>query len=137
MDPTELTAFATGYTAAWCSQNAASVASFFAEHGSLTINQGSPCVGRAAITAAAQGFMTAFPDMVVTMNRLGVDLGRITYHWTLTGTNAGPGGTGKAVRISGSEEWRIGADGLIAESKGHFDEAEYQRQLKTGVASAR
>jgi steroid delta-isomerase-like uncharacterized protein len=137
MDSAKLNDFATRYTAAWCSQNAASVASFFAEDGSLTINHGSPSVGRAAITTAAQGFMTAFPDMVVTMDRLGVDRGRITYHWTLTGTNTGPGGTGKAVRISGHEEWRIGADGLIAESKGHFDEAEYQRQLKAGVASAR
>jgi steroid delta-isomerase-like uncharacterized protein len=137
MDPAQLNDFATRYTAAWCSQNAASVASFFAEDGSLTINQGSPSVGRTAITAAARRFMTAFPDMVVKMDRLGTERGRITYHWTLTGTNVGPGGTGKAVRISGYEEWRIGADGLIADSKGHFDEAEYQRQLRTGIANAR
>jgi steroid delta-isomerase-like uncharacterized protein len=137
MDSTKLNDFATRYTAAWCSRQAASVASFFAEHGSLTINQGSPSIGRGAITAAAQAFITAFPDLVVTMDRLGADRGRITYHWTLTGTNTGPGGTGKTVRISGYEEWRIGADGLIAESRGHFDEAEYQRQLTTGVASAR
>ena len=26
--------------------------------------------------------------------------------------------------------WKIGNDGLIAESKGHFDRAEYERQLK-------
>ena len=45
-------------------------------------------------------------------------------------TNTGPGGTGKSVRIHGYEEWTFGADGLIAESKGHYDEAEYQRQLK-------
>ena len=37
------------------------------------------------------------------------------------------------MRISGYEEWRMGAEGLIAASRGHFDEAEYQRQLKTGV----
>jgi len=29
----------------------------------------------------------------------------------------------------GYEEWTIGADGLIAKSLGHFDEAEYKRQL--------
>jgi len=34
-------------------------------------------------------------------------------------------------------EWTIGPDGLIAESKGHFDEAEYQRQLKSGAPPAR
>ena len=121
--------FATRYTEAWCSQNAASVAAFFAKHGSLTINNGKPAVGRAAITAAAQGFMSAFPDMVVTMDRLEEGEGTGTYHWTLTGTNTGPGGTGKSVRISGHEEWVIGADGLIVDSLGYFDQAEYQRQL--------
>src|ERR1700693_5482730 len=130
MDPAQLHEFATRYTAAWCSQNAPSVAAFFAEGGSLKINDG-PYVGPTAITAAAQGFMTAFPDLVIRMDRLGVGGERITYHWTLTGTNTGPGGTGNPVRISGHEEWRFGADGLIAESRGHFDEAEFQRQLQT------
>jgi hypothetical protein len=37
------------------------------------------------------------------------------------------------VRVSGYEEWTIGADGLIAESKGHFDEADYQRQINAGI----
>jgi len=137
MDYSKLSEFATRYTAAWCSQNAASVASFFAEGGSLKINEGSPSIGRAAITEAAQGFMATFPDMVVKMDRLDVNGSHATYHWTLIGTNTGPGGTGKPVRISGYEEWRFGADGLIAESRGHFDEAEYQRQLKAGVASIR
>ena len=117
--------------------SAPTVASFFAEGGSLKINDGSPSVGRTAITAAAQGFMTAFPDLVVRMDRLGVDGERITYHWMLAGTNTGPGGTGNPVRISGYEEWRFDADGLSAESRGHFDEAEYQRQLKTAIANVR
>ncbi len=56
-----------------------------------------------------------------------------TFHWTLTGTNSGPGGTGKHVRISGYELWQIGDDGLIAQSEGHFDTAEYERRLKYGV----
>ena len=132
MDGTKLQEFGREYTAAWCSQNAASVARFFAEGGSLRINDGSPSVGRTAITAAAQGFMTAFPDMVVTMDGVSVQGDHVIYSWTLTGTNAGPGGTGKAVRIRGHEEWTLGPDGLIAESKGHFDEAEYNRQLQVG-----
>ena len=28
----------------------------------------------------------------------------LEYHWTLTGTNTGPGGAGHAVRISGFED---------------------------------
>jgi hypothetical protein len=73
--------------------------------------------------------MTAFPDMVVAMDDVSLQENRAVYRWTLTGTNTGPGGTGKAVRISGYEEWTFGSDGLIAESKGHYDESDYQRQL--------
>ena len=130
MDAKKLSEFATKYAAAWCSQNAASVAAFYEENGSLKINNGVPSVGRKAITAAAQDFMTAFPDMVVTMDGTSVDSNHAVFRWTLIGTNTGPGGTGNSVRISGYEEWAIGADGLIAESKGHFDEADYERQLK-------
>ena len=131
MTDSELTAFATRYTAAWCSQDAASVAAFFAEDGSLTINNGVPSVGRTAITAAAQDFMTAFPDMVVAMDGADYQGDRAVYRWTLTGTHTGPGGSGRSVRISGYEEWMIDADGLIADSQGHFDAAEYSRQTRS------
>ena len=129
----DMNSFAIRYTAAWCSQNPASVAAFFAENGSLRINDGAPSVGRAAITEAARGFMRDFPDLVVEMDGLDRKGGGYTYHWTLSGTNTGPGGTSNKVRISGYEEWTIGADGLIAASLGHFDAADYNRQLgKTG-----
>jgi hypothetical protein len=39
---------------------------------------------------------------------------------------------GRAVRITGFEEWRIGADGLIAESLGHFDSEDFRRLLDGG-----
>ena len=127
--PEYLRDFARRYTAAWCSQDPASVAAFFAPGGSLTINGGAPSVGRPAIAAATQQFMTAFPDLTVSMDALDLQNDRVIYRWTLTGTNSGPGGTGKSVRISGFENWRIGTDGLVAESQGHFDAADYQRQL--------
>jgi ketosteroid isomerase-like protein len=121
--------FAIRYAAAWCSQNPASVAAFFAENGSLRINDGAPSVGRTAITEAAQSFMTAFPDMVVEMDGLEYAGQQYRFRWTLTGTNTGPGGSGRKVRISGYEEWTFGADGLIAASLGHFDAADYDRQI--------
>ena len=133
MNRTELTDFGTRYAAAWSSQNPVSLASFYNENGSLIVNGGTPSVGRTAITETARGFMTAFPDMVVTMDQVTQDGSHAVFHWTWTGTNTGPEGTGKSVRINGYEEWTIGADGLIAESKGHYDEGEYQRQLKSGA----
>lgn len=133
MDQAALEDFAARYTAAWCSQDPARVAAFYAPDGSLAINDGKPSVGRAAITAAARAFMTDLPDLVVTLDRVAVVGDRVEYHWTLTGTNTGPGGGGKSVRISGFEEWRMGADGLIAASQGHLDAAEYARQLQEGA----
>ena len=132
-DSDQLPDFARRYTAAWCSQNPASVAEHYAREGSLTINGGTPAVGRDALTEVARSFMTAFPDMRLLMDDLVVQDGGSEFHWTLIGTNTGPGGTGNRVRITGFEEWTIGDDGLIAESQGHFDQAEYDRQLEHGV----
>lgn len=131
-DLAELTKFAARYAKAWCSQNPESVA-FFAENGSLSVNDGPPAVGRAAITEIARGFMRDLPDMIVTMDDVTQESDGTKFHWTLTGTNTGPGGTGKRLRINGYELWKINEDGLIGDSKGHFDTAEYERQLKHGV----
>jgi ketosteroid isomerase-like protein len=130
--PSDLQDFAARYTAAWCSQNAANVAAFFSPDGSLSVNDGAPAVGRAAIQQTAQSFMTAFPDLRVLLNELVVHEGsggRADYHWTLIGTNTGPDGTGNRVHIRGVEHWNIGSDGLIAASRGEFNAAEYQRQI--------
>jgi nuclear transport factor 2 (NTF2) superfamily protein len=133
IDPAELQRFAEDYTAAWCSMDPARVAAHFSPDGSLAINGGTPAVGRTAITATAAGFYSALSDMQVYFDDLVVGEDKVEYHWTFTGTNNGPGGTGNAVRVVGYEEWTIGADGLIAASAGHYDPAEYARQLAQGV----
>jgi len=133
IDPAKLNAFAADYAAAWSSQNASRVAVHYSPLGTLSIN-GAKAIGRGAVTADAQNFMSAFPDMVVALDSLVVTGEHPVFYWTLTGTNTGPGGTGKAVRFSGYESWTLGPDGLIALSDGHFDSAEYQRQLKEGIA---
>lgn len=132
-DPLErLRDFATRYTAAWCSRDPDRVAAFFAPDGTLAINGDAPFVGRAAVAGSARSFMTAFPDLRVRFDDLLEQDGRVIYRWTLEGTNTGPGGTGRRVRISGFESWRLGEDGLVAESLGHFDAAEYRRQVEGG-----
>ena len=128
----DLSDLATRYAAAWSSQSPDSLASFYAEDGSLVVNDGAPSVGRAAIRATAEGFMTAFPDMRVVMDSVTGRDSHAVFYWTWTGTNTGPGGTGAAVHLRGHEEWTLGADGLIVESLGHYDEAEYQRQVSGG-----
>jgi len=126
MNSENLTEFAKRYAKAWCSHDPESVAAFFAENASLTVNGGPPTPA----LEIARGFMRDFPDMTVTFDKLEPRKDRTAFHWTLAGTHSG---TGNRVRISGYELWKIDNDGLIAESKGHFDAAEYERQLKHGV----
>ena len=131
---TALRDFAVRYTAAWCSQDPSRVAEFFSEDGTLRVNDSPPAVGRSAVAEVAHSFMAAFPDLRVVMDNVLPRGDEAEYHWTLTGTNTGPGGTGHRVCISGYERWRIGGDGLIASSEGHFDAAEYRRQLEQGLS---
>jgi predicted ester cyclase len=133
MQKDQLLEFARRYTSAWCSHEEDRVAAFYSTDGSLSVNNGIPAVGRRAITEVARSFMTAFPDLRVVMDGMLLQGDRTEYRWTLIGTNTGPGGTGHRVRLSGFELWQIGADGLIASSQGHFDAAEYHRQLERGV----
>ena len=133
-DARRLREFAARYTEAWCSQDPAQVAAHYAPNGSLTINDERSIVGRDAITEAARAFMDAFPDMQVLMDDVRVDGPRRS----TTGRSSAPtpvraGRT--RVRISGFEEWTIGDDGLIASPLGHFDQAEYDRQIRHGVES--
>ena len=121
--------FAQSYTEAWCSHDPARVADHYALGGTIAINGGEPT----EITDVAHSFIDTFPDIQVFMDDVVFKDEMVELHWTFTGTNTGPGGTGKWVRISGFEEWTFGDDGLVAESKGHYDQAEYDRQLQQGA----
>ena len=127
--------FGEKYAAAWSGQNAERYAEFFSQDGFLKVNNEQPAVGRESIAKAAQGFMTAFPDMKVSLDSLPTTAKGIEFHWTLTGTNTGPNGTGKKIHISGVEILQFDSNGLITESKGSFDENEYNRQLKYGAGN--
>ncbi len=114
------------YTEAWCSHDAARVAAHYVPGGMIAINGGEP----AAIAEVAAAFISAFPDIEVVMDDLVFTDDVVEYHWTFTGTSAE---TGKRVEIPGFERWTIGASGLIAESRGQYDQAEYDRQLREGA----
>jgi nuclear transport factor 2 (NTF2) superfamily protein len=117
---------ARSYTEAWCSRDPARVAAHYAPGGTIAINGGEP----AGIAEVAESFIAAFPDIEVLMDELVVKDDAVEYHWTFTGTSAE---TGKWVRIPGFEEWTIDAEGRIASSRGTYDQAEYDRQLREGA----
>ena len=126
MDAGPIRELAQSYTEAWCSRDAARVASHYAPGATIAINGGEP----AGIEEVAASFIAAFPDITVYLDDLVVRDEVVEYRWTFTGTSSE---TGKWVRIPGFEEWTIGSDGLIETSKGTFDEAEYERQLREGA----
>ena len=129
-DRQQIEQLARNYTEAWCSRDPRRVAAHYATGGTIAINGGEP----APIASVAESFIAAFPDIEVFMDDLVLrEDGIIEYRWTFTGTSAE---TGKSVRVPGFEEWTIAPDGLIAESRGHYDQAEYDRQVQHGIGPA-
>ena len=126
MDAQEVRDLARRYTEAWCSGDPARVAAHYTPGGMISINGGTP----APIEDVARSFVEAFPDIQVYMDDLVFTNEAVEYRWTFTGTSSE---TGKWVRVSGAETWTIGEDGLIAASKGTYDQAEYERQVEHGA----
>lgn len=122
--------FGQKYTDAWNSKQPDKMASFYAEDGTLAVNNGKPAVGRKQIAETAHSYMEAFPDIELTMDSLTVGNGTYRYYWTFEGTNTGPGGTGNKVDFSGFEEWTMNDQGLVQKSIGAYDAEDYQRQLE-------
>jgi len=118
VDGAELRDFAARYTAAWRSQDAGRVALVLLPR-------------RLAPEQAAENSFES---------RKGYKLKHVPHGWSIVCKSSGacfslpregPGGAGCRVLFSGLEECEIGPNGLIAASLGHFDEADYRRQLQT------
>lgn len=129
-DYEKMVEFGQKYTAAWNSKQPGKMASFYAENGTLMVNNGQPAVGRKQLAETAQSYMEAFPDMELTMDSLTVEEETYRYYWTFIGTNTGPGGTGNKVDFNGFEEWTMNDQGLVQKSIGTYDAEDYQRQLE-------
>jgi nuclear transport factor 2 (NTF2) superfamily protein len=129
LDQARVRDFARSYTNAWCSHDPARVAAHYVPGGTIAINGGEAT----EVTEVARSFISAFPDIEVFMDDLVFKDETVEYHWTFTGTNTGPSGTGNSIRISGFEEWRFGDDGLVVESQGRYDQDDYDRQLEHGA----
>lgn len=132
-DPEQLRVFAERYTAAWCSMDPAAVAAHFTPEGSLTINGGTPALGRDEVTAVAASFYEAAARHAGLLRRPGGGRGADRVPLDVHGHEHGPGRHRQRRAVSGFESWRIGEDGLIAASTGSYDADEYARQLAEGV----
>ncbi len=129
LDPNEVREMAKRYAKAWCSHSPEAVASFYEEAGRITINNGEPLVGRAAIADMARGFYGEFPDLVVHLDDMRTAGHNAIFVWTLEGTHSE---TGNYVKVGGWEEWTLSDDLLVSASLGRFDAEEYDRQVARG-----
>lgn len=86
VDDQTLEEFAQRYADAWGSHDPAQVASFYAPAGTISINGGP----RTSIADAANGFISAFPDIQVFMESVVRNGETVEFRWTFTGTNTGP-----------------------------------------------
>lgn len=81
---------------------------------------------------ALRGWHTAFPDVVITPEKLIAEDDLVTIYWIARGTNTGTGNglpaTGKKAELAGITIWRI-ADGKIKEEWSAFDQLSMMRQL--------
>jgi steroid delta-isomerase-like uncharacterized protein len=89
-------------------------------------------IGLAEDQAAARGWKSAFPDMVMTPDKLVAEGDLVTVLWSARGTNTGSGNglpaTGKTLSGRGITIWRI-VDGRITEEWSAFDRLSIMQQL--------
>ena len=82
--------------------------------------------------AALKGWHQAFPDIVITTEKLIAEGDLVTVYWIARSTNTGTGNglpaTGKNVELAGITIWRI-VDGKIKEEWSAFDQFSMLQQL--------
>jgi steroid delta-isomerase-like uncharacterized protein len=82
--------------------------------------------------AALKGWHQAFPDVVITAEKLIAEGDLVTVYWIARGTNTGAGNglpaTGKKAELAGITIWRI-VDNKIKEEWSAFDQLSMMQQL--------
>jgi uncharacterized protein (TIGR02246 family) len=127
LNPEEVAKLAADYTSAWNSKSADAVASFYAEDGSIIINNGDPWSGRSRVRDMAAGFYADVPDLTLTCDDVRCSGTHAIYVWTFTGHDAS---SGNPLTVRGWEEWEIDGNLKVKSSRGWFDAEDYARQAE-------
>lgn len=130
LDDATVRTIADAYTAAWNSGSADAVSMFYADDGTIVINRGSPWEGRNGVAQMAAGFFADVPDLALVCDGVRVAGNHVVYLWTFTGTDAS---SGRALRVSGWEEWDLNADQTVQSSLGWFDADDYASQTSSDI----
>jgi steroid delta-isomerase-like uncharacterized protein len=94
---------------------------------------GMPTQGRQALLEAAQAYMTAFPDLRLSVSSYTIDGPRLVQEWTSTGTHQGElmgmAPTGRWTEIYGAIVTTCDDDGLVIEGAVYWNPLAMFRQL--------
>jgi nuclear transport factor 2 (NTF2) superfamily protein len=114
------------HCAAWTSRRPDDAAVRYSSVTSFSMNGGEPMTARSEIAEMAAGFMSDFPDLILTCDTVLAADHHMTYAWTFEGRHKS---TGNLVKFSGWEEWDLDSDLKVSKSLGWYDVADYERQV--------
>jgi nuclear transport factor 2 (NTF2) superfamily protein len=117
---------AEAHCAAWTSRSPDAVAERYTATTSFSINRADPMTTRQAVAEMAAGFMSDFPDLVLTCNSVLVADGHMVYAWTFKGHYRE---NGNLARFTGWEEWDLDDELKVIKSLGWYDANDYERQI--------
>src|SRR5919198_2986295 len=99
-----------------------------------------PLQGRKALREATRAYMTAFPDLRVTIGSHTIDGPRLAYEWVSTGTHQGVlmgmAPTGRWIENYGATVTTCDEDGLVIEGASYWNPLVMFRQLGLEAALA-
>jgi nuclear transport factor 2 (NTF2) superfamily protein len=117
---------AEAHCAAWTSHDAEKIASRYATTPDFSINRGDPMTTRADIAEMAAGFISDFPDLVLSLDTVLAAEKHMVYAWSFQGHYRR---NGNFVRFNGWEEWELDDDLKVVTSRGWYDAKDYEQQI--------
>ena len=113
--------------AAWNAHDPEKVASFYTEDGvreELIVTH-ARLVGREAIAAQVQMYLTAMPDLALSIRKISLGKGVVTFEWMVNATHSGDAegwpAKGEAVAFPGVSVLDLSEAGLIIEERVYTD----------------
>ena len=127
-----LKAFAKQYAAAWSSADPANVLALHSETSRLSVNDGDPAIGKAAIRKIIEDFMKAYPDLHIQVNDVVEEDTGTVFYCHVIATNSGPGGTGGKINMAVQEFWTFDETGKFVRIEAYDDPEKFETRLRYG-----
>ncbi len=122
-------ALAKRHANAWSAHDPEGVAELYEENALFIINLGEPMNGLISRAEMVRGYCEGVPDLKLFSDKVRLAGDGAIALWTAQGTSKE---TGKFIKFSGWESWKVSPNGLISRSDGWYDAEDYERQCQEG-----